>query len=614
MRQSRHRSFFAVVLALGLLQVAQVGPVAGAPSGTDVDEGFLYEHPGTAGWQGVYFGDKGDDYMEAVSVLYGRPDDDWGFLVCTKNSDANCTGRKTVEFSAMLQPCATAASLDCVSGFGHLAADGTRVPATYVSKFPSDSLNDFAADPAAGLPAGTAAGVWQLGAGSGSTTGLHYLRSVVSGKRTTGSKFEFTQYRAVVAPVEMTPWSCRDAFCTLGYTPHDDGKTSGFQYGQGRDDGLDCVMTGTNPLTGAMTCAKRKAFTPTVRYYVTVRLSQSPKGWLHGRLNEPQISIAPIAGSDDALTIDIAGGSVAVPVISTGRQFKDLPAAMQDSYRKNGGWPVANGSGYFTSRDGPAGENWGPEQRNRLSIPPAGGTVGLAELEAWLPLVNDTATADLSQWIVRTLQEWELQGANKCLTAKQRLNGVVVTNATQYSAGPPDFDSTTGTLNYRVSAPHYRSGGSETKGVYELFVRSETARCLYGFDKAPIKSTIEVIENAGVQDIATTNVSERNGWLQLSAYNYTHSSPTLKVKLGQRVSGFAFVKKGRSLSSSALAAAAGMKPSTGAKVTVRVVSGGSKCSSTGSAVRARVKGSCRVVVTVRKGAKSSSRTVDVSTL
>jgi hypothetical protein len=52
MRQSRHRSFFAVVLALGLLQVAQVGPVAGAPSGTDVDEGFLYEHPGTAGCVG----------------------------------------------------------------------------------------------------------------------------------------------------------------------------------------------------------------------------------------------------------------------------------------------------------------------------------------------------------------------------------------------------------------------------------------------------------------------------------------------------------------------------------------------------------------------------------
>ena len=603
-----------------LVACAAVAGLLGVPTqsaavpGTDVDEGFLYQFLNTAGWQGVYFGDKGADYLESVSALFGRPDDDFGFLMCSKNSDANCTGRKRVEFSAMLQPCATPTSLDCISGFGHLAADGTKVPATFVSKFPSDSLNDFAADPAAGLPAGTAAGVWQLGAGSGSTTGLHYLRAVVSGERTTGSKFVFTQYRAVVSPVEMTPWNCRDAFCTLGYTPHPDGKTSGFQYGQGRDDGLDCVMTGTNPLTGAMTCAKRKAFTPTVRYYVSVRLSQSPKGWLHGRLNEPKISIAPIEGSDDALTIDIQGGSVAVPVVSTGRQFKDLPTEMQEKYRKNGGWPDPRGSGYFTSRDGPAGENWGPEQRSRLSIPPAGGTVGLAELEAWLPLVNDTATADLSQWVVRTLQEWELQGANKCFTAKQRLNGVVVTNATQYSAGPPDFDTATGTLNYKVSAPHYRSGGSETKGVYELFMRSETARCLYGFDKAPIKSTIEVIEKEGVQDIATTNVSERNGWLQLSAYNYTHSAPTLKVKLGQRVSGFAFVKKGKSLSASTLAGVAGMNPSDGAKVSARVVSGFSKCSSTGSAVRARVKGACRVVVTVRKGAKSSSRTVDVSTL
>ena len=364
MRNASLRLILTGLLALVFVQVQTPATIAGAGSGTDVDEGFLYEFPNTAGWQGVYFGDKGDDHMEAVSVLYGRPDDDFGFLVCSKNSDANCTGRKTVEFSAMLQPCATPTSLDCISGFGHLAADGTKVPATFVSKFPSDSLNDFAADPAAGLPAGTAAGVWQLGAGSGSTTGLHYLRAVVSGERTTGSKFVFKQYRAVVSPVEMTPWNCGGGFCTPGYTPHPDGKTSGFQYGQGRDDGLDCVMTGTNPLTGAMTCAKRKAFTPTVRYYVSVRLSQSPKGWLHGRLNEPKISIAPIEGSDDALTIDIQGGSVAVPVVSTGRQFKDLPTAMQDKYRKNGGWPVTNGgSGYFTSRDGPSGENWGPEQQ-----------------------------------------------------------------------------------------------------------------------------------------------------------------------------------------------------------------------------------------------------------
>jgi len=592
-----------------------VPTMSSAASGIDLDEGFLYEHPNTAGWQGVYFGDKGEDYMESVSALFGRPDDDWGFLICSKNSDANCTGRKTVEFSAMLQPCATAASLDCISGFGHIAADGTRVPATYVSKFPTAGMNDFAADPAAGLPAGMSAGVWQLAAGSGSSVGLHYLRAAVSGERTTGNKFVFKQYRAVVSPVEMVPWECQGSLCSPGFNPQPDGKTYGFQYGQGRTEGLDCVMTGTNPLTGAMTCAKRKAFTPSVRYYVSVRLSQSPKGWLHGRLNEPQITIGPIEGSDDALTIDIVGGSVAVPVVSTGRLFKDLPVAMQDKYRKTGGWPVTNGgSGYFTSRDGPGGEGWGPEQRNRLSIPPAAGTVGLAELEAWLPLVNDTATADPSQWIVRTLQEWELQGANKCLTEKQRLNGVVVTNATQYSAGPPEFDTATGTLNYKVSAPHYRSGGSETKGVYVLFVRSETARCLYGFDRAPIKSTIEVIEKEGVQDIATTSVSERNGWLRLSAYNYTHSSPTLKVKLGQRVSGFAFVKKGKSLSSSALVAAAGMNPSTGAKVSVRVVSGFSKCSTSGSSVKARVKGSCRVVVTVRKGTKSASRTVDVSTI
>ena len=96
MRNAFLRLILTGLLALVFVQVQTPATIAGAGSGTDVDEGFLYEFPNTAGWQGVYFGDKGDDHMEAVSVLYGRPDDDFGFLVCSKNSDANCTGRKTV--------------------------------------------------------------------------------------------------------------------------------------------------------------------------------------------------------------------------------------------------------------------------------------------------------------------------------------------------------------------------------------------------------------------------------------------------------------------------------------------------------------------------------------
>lgn len=613
MKRFRFPIGILVLLAMALGNPAQSSAVAGV----DVDEGFLHEFPDTTGWQGVWFGDSGEDHSESVSSLWGRPADDFGFLMCSKNSDANCSATREVSFNAMLQPCASAETLDCIAGFGHVDSAGNRVPATWVSKFPAVATNEFAGDAAAGLPAGTSAGLWRLAPGSGSVVDLHYVNPRVFGVREKGqTRFSFTKFGAVVNPVRLVPYSCSQPICSPGYSLHPDGITSGFGYGHGRENGQDCVMTGMNPLTGGLTCAERRSFTSSVVYYLSVRLSQSPRGWLHGRLNSPEVTIKAVAGSDDALSIDIQGSSVSVPVVSKGMLFNDLPVALQDKYRKNGGWPVCcGGSGYYTSRDGPAKHNsTDPLSRNRLSIPPAAGTAGIAELEAWLPIVSDTASADISMWGIRTLQDWEMRDVSRCMTAKQRLNGVVVTNATQYAAGPPVFNRALGTLDYKVAAPHYRSGGNETKGVYELIMRTETARCVYGFEKAPFKSTIEVIERSGVQDIATTNVSERNGWIQLSAYNYTHSSPTLRVKLAQGVSSLEFLRKGESRAASMLAGSAGLNVRPGATYSLSVRKGGSACRVSGQRVAARTSGYCRIAVTMRINGKASTRVVDVTVM
>jgi hypothetical protein len=61
------------------------------------------------------------------------------------------------------------------------------------------------------------------------------------------------------------------------------------------------------------------------------------------------------------------------------------------------------------------------------------------------------------------------------------------------------------------------------------------ARCLYGFSQAPIGATISVVSEVGVPDIATTLVREKDGFLNLAAYNFTFSSPTVRVKLTQEV-------------------------------------------------------------------------------
>jgi len=60
---------------------------------------------------------------------------------------------------------------------------------------------------------------------------------------------------------------------------------------------------------------------------------------------------------------------------------------------------------------------------------------------------------------------------------------------------------------------------------------SKVARCIYGFTQAPISATVSITSDAGVVSAATVVVNERNGWLSLGAYNFTYSSPTIRVVL-----------------------------------------------------------------------------------
>ena len=90
-----------------------------------------------------------------------------------------------------------------------------------------------------------------------------------------------------------------------------------------------------------------------------------------------------------------------------------------------------------------------------------------------------------------------------------------------------------GTLNYQVAGMHYMPDGKAlVEGTYDLLIRSDAARCLYGFSNAPIQASITVTgENE--QKVATTSMTEGNGWIKLSAYGFTFSDPTISVRLTQ---------------------------------------------------------------------------------
>jgi hypothetical protein len=123
-------------------------------------------------------------------------------------------------------------------------------------------------------------------------------------------------------------------------------------------------------------------------------------------------------------------------------------------------------------------------------------------------------------------------GGSGCLADKSKVLGIVTTNSMVYDGGVPKF--TRGFLNYKVAGLHFEADGvTEVLGSYDLVMRSEVARCIYGFSRAPVSATI-TIAGEGDRTIATTIVNEKNGWLKLAAYGFTFSNKTIQVRLTQK--------------------------------------------------------------------------------
>ncbi len=85
-------------------------------------------------------------------------------------------------------------------------------------------------------------------------------------------------------------------------------------------------------------------------------------------------------------------------------------------------------------------------------------------------------------------------------------------------------------------------GVTPVKGSYNLVMRSEVARCLYGFTNAPIQASVSIIGGEST-NVATTVLGERNGWLSMSAAGFTFSTKTIQVKLSQEKAVVAPVQK-----------------------------------------------------------------------
>jgi hypothetical protein len=460
---------------------------------------------------------------------------------CASLQDPRCASGR-VNYEALIPFCSNSSDVYCTADVGIVDAAGKKTSAVFNRYFPNKAQNEYLGDPSKDLPSGVAGSLFSIPEAKHDGGDLYYLSTHMTGG-SNGVRLGLQGFSVRLYPVKLEKNSERNGPCSgescnntgwglyKGGTPgNPTGKDVWIRAGAGFSGKDFCVArSATEDL-----CAQRYAFPAGLRFYVTVRTKQLPSGWLHGRLIEPDIKIST---SGAVSTIEIQGNPMAVPVVYKMYRYPELPEALKSQYDvKTGAFKndpnfLRNPNQYV--QGGRTAESNDPLTRNVIYAPNASSPEGMEQLKLWLPYVDDKATALLSYWSARSLEGSEMEGANSCFADSNSVTGIVTTNSTQYSAGPPTFNKDDGTLNYQVAAPHYGTDKTEFKGSYDLVIRSDVARCIYGFSKAPINATISVTSSDGTPQIATTIIGEKDGWVYLRAKNFGFSAPVIKAKLSQ---------------------------------------------------------------------------------
>ena len=480
------------------------------------EENFYPSVKQEAGWMG-YNSDNSIEYSQPSS-LYAQseltyPESVKQMYVCDSLEAKDCATSEIngYTFNSIFTKCQSDSDTDCIDSFSIKDEDGSMLPATFQRNWVPGPV--FKGNKSKFLPTGYGPNTWTLTNSKG-VTETYALSIGVSGfldLRRSPNKTNFETFLAAIQPIkEVTGSEYEVPVATVVK------RGNGFSQGHN----TNFVEKGCQIAEKGL-CGYRLPFDLEKTVVLKVRLSQPVQGWLHGRMKDANIIMSTAA--DNSQVVEISAKPLSIPSVYGWVKWGDLPQKVKDLY------PVGAGGTTRSLNDFTTTDLF---TRTLLTKSEVAGDRPINEMNLWLPLLNDKAAAMRTFWVAQTIRGELPFDSNNCVRGKG-FTGVIGTNAVVYSDGPPKFDKAEQSLNYTVGASHFDSKGELFKGYYQLNLRSDVARCLYGFGSSPIQAKIEVSSSDGTPSVATTVINESNGWLKMTAAGFTFSTPNIKVKLSQ---------------------------------------------------------------------------------
>lgn len=406
-----------------------------------------------------------------------------GFKTCASLDDPNCSPtnpKRRIGATSVLPFCAPGVSEICIEGVSVSVNGQPSVPATFV-RMANDGRRLVAN------------GKYKLI--EGGSTSLFEVKDPVSGvSMNLAATVKVSQQFNFDKKVFEIP------FLNASVLPY--RIESGGQYGtagSGASNSCAFVEPGA--------CGVPQGYPDGISVKLTFNAPSFIGGWFRGRMRNPQIQVTPVNKNVNKISVEAA--PIQVPKMGVVKAIDKLEGQEKLWFGTRGGWGIKNG--VATGAD-------------------ASSTEGFKYLEHFRSQVKDSITGKSSTWFLTTINAGRGSG---CLADSSKVQGIVTTNSLVYDGSAPTFSG--GFLNYKVGGLHFETDGKTPfQGSYDLVMRSDTARCLYGFSKAPLNASVSVTNDKGTKTTATTVVSEKNGWLKMAAYGFTYSNKTIKVKISKK--------------------------------------------------------------------------------
>ena len=425
--------------------------------------------------------------------------------ICKSIDDAPCESLTNFTVASILPNCDDSIKIDCIAEFFASDSSGKKLEVELGVEFKEADHNQFAGNAELGIPTGSSPTLYRV-PGAPHEFGDHYLAIATrSGhwSRSEGAMKIFDNTSVALYAVKTVAGKFtrfQPSLNTADYQSKNQITTYGTD--------SNCIYNNSE------VCAVATALPIDLNFGFRLRYSSLSQNWFHGRLMNPTVSVEELPRGGVEVVVE---GS---PVNSSGffilKQRPDLPPTVVARHDSAAGKGVCVGSDKEASCYD--SNLWQTSE-------------GMDNFLDWLDVAGDRASFDPTIWNFNAMnQELNHPRASIC-TRKGTLVGVVSTNATQYIAGPPTFNEETQDLEYQVAAPHLDSDGEVFKGSYDLTIDKDFARCLYQIDGVVIKATVNVVSESGQLVAATTTQREKSGWMQLSARNFSFSSPIIKVNL-----------------------------------------------------------------------------------